>query len=221
MRTSVESLEQIAVEHGRSGVGVIVIHDEQLVHYGWRLLLARQKWVSRCLAARDQVEALDLLARYSPNVAVLDLDIGHERVMDIVASLRSVSPDIAVLLLSGTTAISAKAANYIGATGVVKKTLSANDLANAVHAVSSGKRLFAISPPPGANRLSNREKEVLSLMSAGATNREIAVSLQVSAETVKRHAGKIFRKLNVRNRTEAAHRGRELGLSLPRQGASC
>jgi LuxR family maltose regulon positive regulatory protein len=60
--------------------------------------------------------------------------------------------------------------------------------------------------------LSAREHEVLSLIAAGLTNREIAEALVISPETVKKHIGSIFGKLNVGNRTEAAARARELGL---------
>jgi DNA-binding NarL/FixJ family response regulator len=214
MRTSVDALAREAAEHGRGSVSVLVVHDEEIVHFGWRLLLSRHQWVSRCIAARDKHEAVDLIDRYAPAVAIVDLDVGYERATAMIAALVAASPRLFVLLVSGTTTISAKAASYIGATGVVRKSLSADDLANAVRAVASGKRLFAISTPAGASWLSDREKEVLRLMAAGATNREIASELCVSTETTKRHAANIFRKLDVRNRTEAAQRGRELGLTV-------
>jgi LuxR family maltose regulon positive regulatory protein len=60
--------------------------------------------------------------------------------------------------------------------------------------------------------LSQREQEVLKLIAAGLTNREIAEALVISSETVKKHTGAIYSKLGVSNRTEAAHRARELGL---------
>jgi two-component system response regulator DesR len=55
---------------------------------------------------------------------------------------------------------------------------------------------------------------VLTLLAEGATNREIAGQLHLSEETVKQHAAAIYRKLRVRNRTEAAQRGHQLGLTL-------
>jgi LuxR family maltose regulon positive regulatory protein len=60
--------------------------------------------------------------------------------------------------------------------------------------------------------LSQREREVLKLIAAGLTNREIAETLVISPETVKKHTGAIYSKLGVSNRTEAANKARELGL---------
>ena len=60
--------------------------------------------------------------------------------------------------------------------------------------------------------LTNREREILSLLAAGLTNREIADELVISPETVKKHAGNIYGKLGVGNRTEAAAKARELEL---------
>jgi LuxR family maltose regulon positive regulatory protein len=60
--------------------------------------------------------------------------------------------------------------------------------------------------------LTDREQEILDLLAAGLTNREIADTLAISPETVKKHTGSIYGKLGVSNRTEAAARARELDL---------
>jgi LuxR family maltose regulon positive regulatory protein len=72
---------------------------------------------------------------------------------------------------------------------------------------SSGSTAVALPEP-----LSIREQEVLNLIAAGLTNREIADALVISAETVKKHTSSIFGKLSVSNRTEAAARARDLGI---------
>jgi len=206
----------VGCPEGRSKVTVLIVHDEELIHYGWRLLLSRQEWVSRCFSTRTTAEAVEIAARYRPHVAVLDLDTRRHHVADDVAAMRAAAPDLAVLLVSGSAPIGARAARAMGVTGVVDRMVSARHLATAVRAVASGRRLFAAQAPSCAGQLSDREVEVLTLMASGATNREIASSLVVSTETVKRHAANIFRKLGVRNRTQAAQRGRELGLVDPR-----
>jgi DNA-binding NarL/FixJ family response regulator len=95
----------------------------------------------------------------------------------------------------------------------VQKTLPADELADAVLAVASGLRIFAAAAPEGAGALSERERQVLTLISVGWTNREIGLQLHLSQETIKQHAAAIYRKLDVRNRTEAAQRGLQLGLT--------
>jgi LuxR family maltose regulon positive regulatory protein len=70
----------------------------------------------------------------------------------------------------------------------------------------------AASPPALAEPLSEREREVLALMAAGLTNREIGEALFISAETVKKHSGNIYAKLHAGNRTEAVARARSLGI---------
>ena len=72
--------------------------------------------------------------------------------------------------------------------------------------------VFPEQPDRPAFELTDREREVLDLMASGATNREIASSLYLSPNTVKEHTSGLFRKLDVRNRTEAVQRAQRLGL---------
>ncbi len=65
---------------------------------------------------------------------------------------------------------------------------------------------------PGALGLSDRERSVLELMASGSTNPEIAEALHLSKHTVKEHTSSVFRKLGVRNRTEAVQKAQRLGL---------
>lgn len=211
MRESREE-QVLGSEGARTEVVVLVVHDEELVHCGWRLVLARQEWVTRCVAGRSTIETIHLIDRYAPDVVVLDLDAGLPQVAADIAAIRKSAPNIAVLLVASGTTIAPRAARRIGASGVVGRTAPARDLAAAVRAVASGQTVFLAAGSPLTAGLSDRELEVLTHMSQGATNREIASSLVVSSETIKRHAANIFRKLEVRNRTEAAQRGRELGL---------
>ncbi len=68
-------------------------------------------------------------------------------------------------------------------------------------------------PEPAAESLSEREVEVLQWLTSGASNREIGQQLYITESTVKRHVYNIFGKLNVRNRTQAALRARNLGIN--------
>ena len=192
---------------------VLVVDDHDVVHWGFRLLLTEQPWVERCLTARDSDEALDLTKRYEPHVALVDLFVGEESGAELCESIRRESPGTRVLLISGAGWISPQAAKAAGASGFVSKDWSADDVAMAVRMVGKGMTVFAPRQEQPATPLSEREREVLTLMASGATNKEIASSLYLSPHTVKEHTSALYRKLGVRNRAEAVQRAERLGLS--------
>ncbi len=192
---------------------VLVVDDHDVVHWGFRLLLAEQPWVERCLAAHDPDEAITMARRYEPHVAMVDLFLGSRSGAELCTSLRRESPSTRVLLISGAGWISPQAARAAGASGFLSKDSSAEAVADAVRAVGEGRSAFAPAPREPAAPLSPREREVLGLMAAGATNREIAASLHLSPHTVKEHTGRLYRKLGARNRAEAVRRAERLGLS--------
>ncbi len=197
----------------RRRLRVLVVDDHDVVHWGFRLLLTEQPWVERCLTARDGAQARDLARRYEPHVALVDLFLGEYSGAELCETLRRESPKTRVLLISGAGWISPQAARVAGASGFVSKDSSADEVAAAIRAVGSGRTVFAPSPEGPASRLSPREREVLALLATGATNREIAQHLHLSPHTVKDHTGKLYRKLDVRNRAEAVQRAERLGLT--------
>ena len=78
--------------------------------------------------------------------------------------------------------------------------------------VGLGKTVFESHDRPSALGLSERERAVLELMASGATNPEIAGVLHLSRHTIKEHSSSLYRKLGVRNRTEAVQRAQRIGL---------
>ncbi|HVD57750.1 MAG TPA: response regulator transcription factor [Thermoleophilaceae bacterium] len=192
---------------------VLVVDDHDVVHWGFRLLLTEQPWVERCLTASSQEEALRLARRYEPHVALVDLFLGEESGAELCEAIRRESPRTSVLLISGAGWISPQAAKAAGAAGFVSKDWSAHDVAMAVRMVGKGMTVFAPRAEQPAAPLSEREREVLSLMASGATNKEIADRLFLSPHTIKEHTSALYRKLNVRNRAEAVQRAERLGLT--------
>jgi DNA-binding NarL/FixJ family response regulator len=191
---------------------VLVVDDHDVVHWGFRLMLSEQPWVERCLSARTGEEAIALAVRYAPHVALVDLFIGEESGAQVCEALRTQAPDTRVLLISGAGRISPAAARAAGAAGFVPKEWPAREIAEAVRMVGRGMTVFREMEEPPANRLSEREREVLDLIASGATNREIAAHLHISPWTVKEYTGAVYRKLGVRNRTEAVQRAQRLGI---------
>ena len=115
--------------------------------------------------------------------------------------------------MSGAGRISAPAAQATGATGFVPKDWPAADVVMAVRMVANGMTVFGAPDTPIPQPLSAREQEVLELIARGATNQEIATTLALSPHTVKDHASALYRKLDVRNRSEAVRRAARLGLT--------
>jgi DNA-binding NarL/FixJ family response regulator len=118
-----------------------------------------------------------------------------------------------------------------GAVGYLLKDTPSEKLIEAIHVAARGEsflqpsiaakvlaefsRMPPASPPsaaPLAEPLSERELEVLRLLASGASNKEIAAALVIAEGTAKNHVTSILAKLGVRDRTQAALRGRELGL---------
>ena len=191
---------------------VLVVDDHDVVHWGFRVLLGEQPWVERCLAARTGAEALALLPTLKPDVALVDLFLVGESGADVCDSIRRASPSTRVLLISGAGRMSPAAARAAGASGFVSKDLEAREVVRAVRTVGLGMTVFPRKSDQPAPLLSEREREVLDLIAAGSTNREIAARLFLSPHTVKEHTSALYRKLNARNRAEAVQRAQRVGL---------
>jgi two-component system response regulator DesR len=183
-----------------------------VVHWGFRVLLSEQPWVERCLAARTGADALRLVRAFRPHVALVDLFLADESGADLCVSIRQASPSTRVLLISGSGRLSPHAARAAGASGFVSKDVDARVVVAAVRRVGSGMTLFPPKADQPAPLLTEREREVLDLIAAGATNREIAGRLYLSPHTVKEHTSALYRKLRARNRAEAVQRAQRIGL---------
>jgi DNA-binding NarL/FixJ family response regulator len=191
---------------------VLVVDDHDVVHWGFRVLLGEQPWVERCLAARTSAEALELTRTFEPHVALVDLFLAGESGAELCDSIRKTSPGTRVLLISGAGRMSPATARAAGASGFVSKDWEAGEIAAAVKMVGLGMTMFPPKVEQPAPMLSEREREVLDLIAAGSTNREIAERLYLSPHTVKEHTSALYRKLRARNRAEAVQRAQRLGL---------
>jgi DNA-binding NarL/FixJ family response regulator len=191
---------------------VLLVDDEDVIHWGFRTLLADETWVERFDAAYTADAAIELAIRYEPHVALIDLMLGGESGADVCESVREVSPETRVLLMSGVERISSQSARSVGASGFVSKNWGARDIAGAARMVGLGMTVFTSEGQHPPNLLTEREREVLGMIAGGATNREIAERLFLSPHTVKDHTSTLYKKMNARNRAEAIVRAQRLGL---------
>ncbi len=191
---------------------ILVVDDHDVVHWGFRLLLERQSWVESCAAATNGKDALVEAARTKPHVALVDLFLAGESGAEVAEELRRVHPDLRVLLISGAGRISPAVARAAGASGFVSKDWGAADVVRAVRMVALGQEVFIQTSEQGEAQLTAREREVVSHISRGETNAEIAEVLYLSPHTVKEHTSAIYRKLGVRNRAQAVKAAQRHGL---------
>lgn len=199
-------------ERSQDNLTVLVVDDHDVVHWGFRLLLERQPWVTECLAARSGEAAVEIARRTQPDVALVDLMLGGESGAEVCEEIIAASPGTYVLLISGGGTISPSVARAAGASGFITKEWGAADVIKAVRMVALGSQVFAETPNGSDPALTEREQQVLELISAGSTNREIAARLHLSPHTIKEHTSAIYRKLEVRNRAEAVRQAQRLSL---------
>jgi DNA-binding NarL/FixJ family response regulator len=198
---------------GSEKLTVLVVDDHAVVQWGFRVLLSRQPWMGDCAVASSPEEAVELAGRLRPDVALVDLFLGERSGAELCEALRETSPKTRVLLISGAGWISPEAAKAAGASGFISKDWSAEEVANAVRIVGRGMTVFARQADGPTMPLTDRERQVLGLIGAGSTNKEIAERLFLSPHTIKDHTTALYRKLGVRNRAEATRKAEQLGLT--------
>lgn len=202
--------DELPADLPAGSVQVLVVDPHPLTRIGLGVLLHRQPWVARCLLAAARDEAAVLAARHRPEVAVVDISDAGPFLGSYLAPLRSARPAMPLVLSSHYLPPKRAQLLAVGGAGLLTPDLSAEDVVRAIRAALVGDTLPAPAAPRRSDELSEREREVLSLLCTGATNREIAAAMEVGIETVKKHAGALYRKLGVRNRTEAVQRAANL-----------
>jgi DNA-binding NarL/FixJ family response regulator len=208
----------------------VIAEDEYLLREGLARLL-EEAGIEVVGRAGDAPDLLRKVGAHRPDVAIVDVRMPPDLTDDglrAAIEIRRRQPDVGVVVLSQHL-VERFVAELVGddARGVgylLKHRVADLDLfVDAVRNVAAGGTMLdpeVVARMLGRRRredpldaLTAREREVLALMAGGATNREIADRLYLSPHTVKDHTSSLYRKLEVRNRTEAVQRAERLGLS--------
>src|SRR3954452_23487676 len=96
---------------------VLLVDGQDLIHWGFKMLLAAEQWVERFVSAHNSAQALELTRRYQPHVAVIDLQLGGGSGADLCEQIHDSSPATRVLLMSAADRVSAHSAKAVGASG--------------------------------------------------------------------------------------------------------
>ena len=197
-------------------IRVLVVDDHTMVRRGLATFLKVFDDLNLAGEAANGQEAIQLCASLQPDVVLMDMVMPDMDGATTTQLIRKQWPQIQVLALTSfKEEILVQSALQAGAIGYLLKDVSADELAQAIRAAYAGRStlspeaaqalVHATSQPkaPGVN-LTERERQVLTLMVAGLNNIQIAAKLKVSPSTVKSHVSAILNKLGVESRTEAA-----------------
>ncbi|MDR6170595.1 response regulator transcription factor [Curtobacterium sp. SORGH_AS_0776] len=202
---------------------VLVVDDHALVRSGLGAVLAATDDCEVVGEAATGEEGVALARELHPDVVVMDLSMPGAGGVAATAALRSAMPDVRVLVLT-TFADDGRvrAALAAGATGYLLKDAAPDEVVRAVRAAARDETPIdprvarALLPAGTADtstdvRLPPRERDVLVRIARGLSNRQIATELGIAERTVKVHAGSLFRRIGVADRTSAALWGRDHG----------
>jgi DNA-binding NarL/FixJ family response regulator len=199
-------------------IKILLADDQALARDGIRLSVGRTSDLEIVGEASSGAQVLPLVARTDPDVVLLDVDLPAMDGLTCLERLRQRYSSVKVVMLSAKRVTEQiDAAFERGACGFIIKSIDASDLPSAIRQCVNGTLVFvpdrAREEPAGAaSSLTAREVGILQGVARGLSNRAIGRELWLSDQTVKFHLSKIYRKLDVANRTEAARYALQHGL---------
>lgn len=213
----------------RRPIRVLIADDHPLFRDGVQALLGSVPDMEVVAEAADGDRAIELAASATPDVILMDLKMPGCNGIEATRRILRRHPEAGILVLTMfEDDDSVFAAMRAGARGYLLKGADQEDILRAIRAVADGEAIFgpsiaprvigffaspqATTPPVPFPELTDREREILSLVAKGMGNQEIAHRLSLTEKTVRNHVSTIFGKLQVAGRPEAIVRAREAGL---------
>lgn len=198
---------------------ILISDDHAVVREGLAAMLSRRAEMQVVAEASNGVQAVALALQHKPDVLLMDLRMPQMGGVEAIRAIRAEWPDARVIVLTtydGDEDI--YRALQAGAKGYLLKDTPREELLEAIRAVHAGRKHI---PPEVAAKLAERltsetlterEREVLQLIVAGQSNKEIGASLNISEGTVKVHVNNLLSKLGVSDRTQAVTEALRRGL---------
>lgn len=209
-------------DKAQASIRILIVDDHLVVRAGLHMLIDNHPGMTVVAMASNRSEALELTASAAPNLILLDLDLGGENALAFITQLRETAPNARVLVLTGVRDTDAhRQAVQLGAMGIVLKEHAPDVLIKAIEKVHAGEiwldrptmgrmlremsaRDEKVIDPEAAKiqSLTQRERDVVTLIAEGLKNKQIAQRLFISETTVTHHLSSIYSKLGVSDRLE-------------------
>ncbi len=210
-------------------IRILIADDHPIFRFGMRTLLTAMPDMTVVGEAVTGEEAIQLTETLLPDLVLMDIHMPGITGIEATARIRAQHPRSAILIVTMLDDDSVFAAMRAGARGYLLKGAEPAETLRAIRAVASGEAIFSpgaakyvmdyfahppVAPvnPAALSQLSEREREVLTLIAQGLTNAAIAERLVLSPKTVRNYISEIYSKLQVADRVQAMLRARESGL---------
>ena len=205
----------------RKPIRVLLIDDSILTLQGFKTFFSKNSQIDIVGGAKTRSEALAAIQTHNPHVVVLEVRVGQTSGIDLCRAIRESHPNIGVLFF---TAYDDKnllhAAILAGAQGYLLKTAAADTLAKSIEIVATGEAIMDqqltqqvitwvrdggwAERERGQDRCSKDDMQLLSLVATGKTNKEIAQELNLAPSVVATRLQKVYKRLRISRRSEAA-----------------
>jgi two-component system, NarL family, response regulator DevR len=214
---------------------LLLVDDHEVFRIGLRTVLEFEPDLKVVGEAGDATSGVQAAESLGPDVVLMDVRLGGIDGVQACREIRSRFPDVRVLMLTSFADEDVVLSSIMaGASGFVTKNVGRAELLKAIRSVAAGEslldpavtkqvldKLVALTQRDREreiDQLSEREREVLTLVAQGHTNREIAEKLVLSEHTARNHVSRIFEKLGLSRRSEAAAYAARMGLAPDTSG---
>ena len=195
-------------------IRIVIAEDQKMLLGALSALLDLEDDIQVVGKANNGEDAVNLVEQHSPDICIMDIEMPFKSGLEAAEQLKGSSCKVIILTTFARTGYFERAVKA-GVSGYMLKDSPSEELANAIRSVMDGKRIYASELVDEVyneeNPLTERESEVLVLMSEGKSTKEIASQLFITTGTVRNYISSMLEKLEVSNRIEAITRFKEKG----------